>query len=200
MCIGSGIIRLNEFNNLRKIPILFVLSILFCSCLSTKWYKNLEEVSTLEPDLVNLNGIYYNLPVNYDLEKGVNFNADPLYSLLFKPYKNYTWGEPRDYAGKIKIEVLSKKKIKASYIVNDEIVETKIISGKMKNKVFSVKRKVRCIFLLFFDYYYEVKPVIYLDEEDNLVVYNDIYSFANVLIASGGGEGGEGGRYSRADD
>lgn len=186
---------------MRQNVILVFLMVVFIStsCVSSKWHKDISDSAYLENNLANLNGIYNNIPSSYDVLKGVNFNPNPLYALLFNPDKVYNWDEERNYSGRIKIEAISNKKIKVYYIVDDKVVDEKVISGKLKNNIFSVNKKFRFLFLGFFNYYHETKSTIYLDINDELYVYNDIFSFANVLIASGGGDKGFGGSFSRID-
>lgn len=167
------------------------------SCISTKWYKTLENKSALNDDLARLNGIYSNMPESYS--DTVDFNRNPydLYQLLFKSDKGYEYDEPRNYSGNIKIEAVSDRKIKASYIIGDTIIKEKIISGKLKHDVFSVKRKVFALFLIVFNFYKESKSSIYLDANGDLVVYNAIDAYGQILFASGGGENSHSGKFHR---
>jgi hypothetical protein len=177
----------------RILLLLFFLYTL-SSCVSSTYYSG---ASNLGDNLQHLNGVFYNTPTVI-----VNNHPDsyPLYVLLFKRDKTYTWDEVRDYSGKIKIDVISDKKLKASYLMDDIVVDEKMITGKLTGNVFSTKRSIRCLFLLFVNLYSEVKTSIYLNKKDELVVNKQWYVFANILIASGGGDGGTGGTFARVRD
>jgi len=183
---------------MKKLLAVAILFFAFSSCISTKWYKTHSGVLNLDNDLQRLNGVYYNIPSTID-ENNPN-DYYPLYTLLFKRDKVYRWNEIRDYSGKIKFDVISNKKIKVSYLIDDLIVEEKMITGKLTGNIFSVKRQICFVFLLFFNFYNEVKTSIYLDEKNELVVTKQRYAFGNILIASGGGEDGTGGGYARISE
>ena len=127
-------------------------------------------------------------------------NSLPLYVLLFNRDKIYRWDEIRDYPGKIKIDVISNKKIMVSYLIDDLIMEEKMISGKLTGNIFSAKRQIRFVYLMVFNYYNEVKTSIYLNDKGELVVIKQRSSFASILIASGGGDGGTSGKYARISE
>ena len=167
----------------------------FNSCISTKWHKNHSSALDLDNDLQHLNGVYYNAPLTMEEN---NPNSYPLSVLLFERDKIYRWNETRDYSGKIKIDVISNKKIKMAYLIDDLIVEEKMITGKLTSNIFSSKRQVRFLFLMVFNYYNEVQTSIFLNEDNELVVIKQRYAFGSILFASGGGDGGTSGHYARA--
>ena len=179
---------------MKKLLGIAVLLFAFNSCISTKWYKTSSGVLNLDNDLQHLNGVYDNAPITTEED------YYPLYALLFKRDKVYRWDEVRDYSGKIKIDVISNKKIKVSYLIDDLIVEEKMITGKLTGNIFSAKRQIFFLFLLVVNGYNEVKTSIYLNENNELVVIKQRFSFGNVLIASGGGEGGSSGKYARISE
>ena len=185
---------------IKNIIILLLLAFLFLafnSCaVSTKWYKNASAIN-LNNDLQHLSGVYYNAPLTI---KENSSNSYPLYVLLFKHDKIYEWNEFRDYSGKIKIDVISNKKIKVSYLVDELIIEEKMITGKLTDNIFSVKRQIRFLPLLFFNYYGEVKTSIFLTEKNELIVDKGRYVFANILFMSGGGDFSTGGKYARISE
>ena len=186
---------------IRKVFGFLVMLISMTSCaVSTQWYKTLENKSGLNGDLTLLNGIYDNMPDNYNDSIDFNSNPYPLYTLLFEPDRIYKWGEYRSYDGTIKLEVISDKKIKISYIRGDSVRKEKIISGKLKHNIFSVKRRVMFLPFIVFSYYTELKPSIYLDDKGNLVVHNGRYVFMNILLMSGAGDSSEGGRFLRINE
>ena len=84
-------------------------------------------------------------------------------------------------------------------MIGDTVLEEKIISGKLKHDIFSVKRRLRFLFLLVVNYYNEIKPSIYLDSDGNLVVYNAKSIFGNILFMSGGGDNGKEGKYKKLE-
>ena len=185
---------------IKNIIILLLLAFLFFtlnSCaVSTKWYKNASAIN-LDNDLQHLSGVYYNAPLTMEENSS---NSYPLYVLLFKRDKIYNWNELRDYSGKIKIDVISNKKIKVSYLVDELIIEEKMITGKLTGNIFSVKRKRLFLPLLFINYYGEIKTSIFLTEKNELVVDKGRYVIANVLLMSGGGDSSTGGKYARISE
>ena len=184
---------------IKNIIILLLLACLFLafnSCVvPTNWVKN--SAINLDNDLQHLSGVYYNAPLT--IKENDSFSY-PLYALLFKRDKMYTWNEFRDYSGKIKIDVISNKKIKVSYLVDDLIIEKKTITGKLIGNTFSLKRQIRFVPLLFFNYYGEVKTSIFLTEKHELAVDKGRYAFANILFMSGGGDSRTGGKYARISE
>ena len=178
------------------LPLVFLLFTLNSCMVSTKWYKNASAIN-LDNDLQHLSGVYYNAPLTMEENRRSNY---PLYALLFKRDKIYAWNEFRDYSGKIKIDVISNKKIKVSYLVDDLIIEEKMITGKLTDNIFSVKRQIRFLPLLFFNYYGEVKTSIFLTEKNELAVDKGRYAFANILFMSGGGDSRTGGEYARISE
>jgi len=181
-------------NNLLGI---IFLSLVFSSCISTKWHKTNSGALNLDNDLQHLNSVYYNAPLTIEEKNNPN-DYYPLYALLFERDKIYEWNEFRDYSGKIKIDVISNKKIKVSYLIDDLIVEEKMITGKLTGNIFSSKRRIRFLFLMVFNYYNEVKTSIFLNEDNELVVIKQRYAFGSILFASGGGDDGTSGHYARA--
>jgi hypothetical protein len=172
----------------------------FSSCISTKWHHNYPYALHLENDLQHFNGVYDNAPLK--IEKNDPYSY-PMYALLFKTDKIYTWDEIRDYSGKIKMEVVSDKKIKVSYLIDDLIVAEKMIKGKLTGNIFSAKRQIRFLVLVLVNFYGEVKLSIYLNEKGELVVRKERFGWGNILILSGGSTDGgtnTGGRYARISE
>ena len=186
---------------LKNIIILLLLAFLFFtlnSCaVSTKWYKNAKTLD-LDNNLQHLSGVYYNAPLTTN--ESFPGSYYPMYDLLFKHNKIYAWNEYRDNIGKIKLDVISNKKIKATYLIDDQIIKQKTITGKLKGNIFSVRRSRRFFPLLFINYYGEFKTSIFLNEENDLIIDKGRYVIVNVLLMSGGGDSSTGGRYVRVKE
>lgn len=113
---------------------LFVLLVLFSSCLSKKDIAIAH--SNIENDLSVLNGIYQNVAVDSKDLKEKTF----LSTYLFKKFNTYG-SNPDTYTsnGAIRLKAVSQKKLIVEYIIDDKIVSAKTLKGKIQNNCFVVK-------------------------------------------------------------
>jgi hypothetical protein len=85
------------------------------------------------------------------------------------------------------LNVINHKKIKASLMKNDAIIDSKKIRGKIDSNKFSVRRKIIpiIIFPLFLQYYYENKINISMTEQDDLCLEISEYQLVSILFMAG---------------
>ena len=162
-----------------KFIIYSILSVLTLnSCLSTK--ELIKGDSILENNINALNGIYENVAVGIDNPK----SNQSLYLLLFKNYhrQNPYYNKDEDSEGKIRIKVISDRKIEVDYILEGCTKKSKTYKGEMKKNFFVIKRKWRIFGIpILFGVYDESKLAIGINENGYLHIKKGFYNIGGMI-------------------
>ena len=108
----------------------FILFLL--SCISTK--ELTKDTSILENDISIFNGTYDSRPAYFVK----NEYGEPLHDIIFKSFGEHYYNQFRDYNGRVKIEAISRNKLRIEHIIGDSIITSKTLKGSIKNNHFIV--------------------------------------------------------------
>jgi len=124
----------------------------------------------------DLNGTYSNTSKGFSILKN---------ETLWYQFKALGIREKFDHSKKadIRLEVISKNKIRATAIVDNIPIESKVLKGEFKNGCFLINRKVRPRgFPLIIFYYHESVTMLTIDDNDNLRVHNKRLKYGGVFL------------------
>ncbi len=132
-----------------------ILSIILTSCYSTKSLVKESKNQAVKFSIDKLNGLYKN-KINV-LEK------NELWNILADNYRlkgddRYTLDNSL-----VKLEVINKRKLKASLMENDSIIESLLFKGKITGKYFSINKKL----------FLTPIPALYLHSERKTILGNN---------------------------
>jgi len=153
--------------------------VVLTSCVSTT--KLIKERSTLSDNISLLNGIYENIAIDASDDPK---SEHSLYVLLFKNFhqSNPYYNKDQDYEGKIRINVISDEKIRVDYIVNDNVIKSKIFKGELNDNFFVVKRKWRLFGIpILLGVYDESKIAIGLENDNYLLIRKGFYNIGGLV-------------------
>jgi hypothetical protein len=177
-------------NKIKVSQIIILLFVLLTSCVSSKnFYLHYSNISHLGNSLSKLNGSYFNYPQELDINDVMYYQRNTsLDKLIFAPFHFYKWDEKRNFEGAVIIEVLSKNRIKVSYINlnNNERIKSKILNGKFINNYFEVNTRRKIIGFPFTYFTLDIEKLrIGLSVEGDLLIACKRYHFGSLFIIFG---------------
>ncbi|AXP81618.1 hypothetical protein CJ739_2545 [Mariniflexile rhizosphaerae] len=161
--------------------LLFLIIILFSSCISTKKLIRNSTTEISEFDKNNLDGIYSN--INKQAEN------NSLWFILTKTItQKFNQTSIENY--NVKITLSNDKTLNIKLVKQDSILEEYNLPGKIKNQYFSVDKDLKLI--PFYPIYYirnEQKTIVGNDKDGNLVLVNGFESEGAILFLGNGNNG-----------
>ena len=165
-------IELQEINSYyhNKFLLIVIITIFMLanfSCSSFRKIENNNDRIELTKENINLlDGIYLNnsevavLPLDYfwgKIYKTKEYSS--VYDLVYE----------RKIPYHVKIETMNEKQIQVTIIVNNKVVKSHLINGKITNGYFEQRRKIHLIPLIIFNNYHNSKFRIGKLKNDNLI-------------------------------
>lgn len=173
----SVYLKINKF--MFKLIFLFLCVINF-SCTSFKTVEdNKEKIFLTKENIKLLDGIYLNntevkvFPMDYFW--GKNYK-DKEYQSVYKQ----VYEQKKPYF--IKLKAINKKQIHISIYVDNEILKSFILKGKLKNGYFEQNRKIYIIPMVIFNMYHNSKFRIGKLKSENLVTDYNEKSYAQYML------------------
>ncbi|MRM83998.1 hypothetical protein D1003_09265 [Riemerella anatipestifer] len=150
------------------------------SCSSFKSVnENKERIFLTKENIKLIDGIYLNntevkvLPMGYFWGKNYNNKEyESVYKLIYEQKKPYF----------IKLKSLTEKQIEITIYVENQVLKTYILKGKLKNGYFEQSQKTYVIPLIIFNMYHNSKFRIGKLKNDNLVTDYSEKSYAHYVL------------------
>lgn len=164
--------------------LLKLILILYCSvnlsCSSFKEIKNNENRVILTKENINLlDGIYINntevkvLPMDYFWGKNYKMKEyNSVYKLVYQQKAPYL----------VRLKVLNAKQIQITIFVNDKILKSYVLKGKLDNGYFVQNRKMYMIPMLVFNVYHNSKFRIGKLKNNNLITDYSQKEYVNYVF------------------
>ncbi|MFN4197801.1 MAG: hypothetical protein ACK4FS_02115 [Flavobacterium sp.] len=165
--------------SIMRLILIFIFGINF-SCSSFKSIDNNKERIFLTKENIKLiDGVYLNntevrvLPMDYFWGKNYKIKEyESVYKLVYEQKKPYL----------IKLKSLTEKQIEITIFVENEVLKTYILRGKLKNGYFEQSRKTYIIPLVIFNMYHNSKFRIGKLKNDNLITDYSEKSYAHYVL------------------
>jgi hypothetical protein len=171
--------------NLFKISKFLLTIILICgitiSCSSFRKIEDTKDKISLTKENINLiDGLYLNntdvevLPMNYFWGKNYKMKEyESVYKLVYEQKKPYF----------INLKALNEKQIQVTIFVDNQILKSYILKGKLNNGYFEQKRKIYMIPMIIFNVYHNSKFRIGKLKNNNLITDYDQKEYSHYAFS-----------------
>ena len=168
---------------MRQITIIFFYTIFLSSCACLKKEVNENRIPLAESNLTLLDGKYERKSLPRSTDSLFIDLYSTLYADLYSHHLgNKIWIQLKNDTSFLELKVINKNRIRVSYMNESDIIDSKIMKGKIKNGYFEFRRRYFIVPIVILNLFRNSKTRIGLLNDNNLIVDGRNIAFGTIMV------------------